>query len=245
MKVLMTCAGMNTELRPFTDMMPKCLLPVKGKPILFHNLEWLQKFDIDEVVITTNYHHNQIELSLKKYQLNGLFSTDFKINIHKQTGGVGSAQSLRNLSYKFNEGDFLFLDGGNLYNFDIEKYYNVHKNDGKSISILSHMTMGDSKHKTFIKYKNGSDEIEKISVRPDYKMTKELLATSGACYLNPIIFDVIGKKDKCLFDNVIHKQLDNINVIVDKNSVQFINTSKEYLSISNAKGLAGIYQMSI
>ena len=63
----MACAGMNTELRPFTDMMPKCLLPVKSKQILFHNLEWLQKFDIDEIVITTSYHHNQIELALRKF----------------------------------------------------------------------------------------------------------------------------------------------------------------------------------
>ena len=232
MKVLMTCAGMNTELRPFTDMMPKCLLPVKAKPILFHNLEWLQKYDIDEVIITTNYHHNQIELALKKYQINELFSTDLKINIHKQSGGVGSASSLRNLSYKFDEDDFLFLHGDNLYYFDIENYYKIHKDNGKPISILTHMTMEDSKYKTFIKYKNGSDKIEKISVRPDYKMNKEILATSGACYLSPVIFDEIEKRDKCLFDNVFPKQLDNINVIEDNNSVQFIHTSKEYMSIS-------------
>ena len=104
----MTCAGMNTELRPFTDMMPKCLLPVKAKPILFHNLEWLQKYDIDEVIITTSYHHNQIELALKKYQINGLFSTDFKINIHKQSGGVGTAQSLKKLSYNLMKKTFYF-----------------------------------------------------------------------------------------------------------------------------------------
>jgi mannose-1-phosphate guanylyltransferase len=232
MKALMTCAGMNTELRPFTDMMPKCLLPVKAKPILFHNLEWLQKNHIDEVIITTSYHHNQIELALKKYQIEGLFSVDLKINIHKQSGGVGSAQSLKTLSHKLDGDDFLFLDGGNLYNFDIEKYYSNHKNNGKLISILSHMTMEDSKYKNFIKYKNGSDEIEKITVKPDYKMNKELLATSGTCYLNPMIFDVIEKKDRHLFDNVIPKQLDNINVIVDNNSVQFINTSKTYMSIS-------------
>ena len=138
----------------------------------------------------------------------------------------------RNLSYKFDEEDFLFLDGGNLYNFDIENYYNIHKNNGKLISILSHMTMEDSKYKNFIKYKNGSDKIEKISVKPDYKMNKELLATSGACYLNPMIFDVIEKKDRHLFDNVIPKQLENINVIVDNTSVQFINSKKEYMSIS-------------
>ena len=94
------------------------------------------------------------------------------------------------------------------------------------------MTMEDSKYKNFIKYKNGSDEIEKITVKPDYKMNKELLATSGTCYLNPMIFDVIEKKDRHLFDNVIPKQLENINVIVDNGSIQFINSKKEYMSIS-------------
>ena len=64
----MTCAGINTELRPFTDMMPKCLLPINGKSILHHNLDWLQKHDVDEVTISTSYYSNQIELALKKYQ---------------------------------------------------------------------------------------------------------------------------------------------------------------------------------
>ena len=236
MKVLMTCAGMNTELRPFTDMMPKCLLPVKAKPILFHNLEWLKKFDIDEVVVTTSYYHNQIELALRKFG-------SFIVNMHKQKGGVGSAQSLNQLSYKFENDDFLFLRGDNLYDFDVEKYYKSHKDSGKAISILSHMTMGDSKYKTFIKYKNDSDKIEKISVRPDYKMTKELLATSGACYLSPEIFDKIEKKDRHLIDDTFPKQLDDINVIVDNTSVQFFNTAKEYLSIAKSKGMIGIHKM--
>ena len=232
----MTCAGMNTELRPFTDMMPKCLLPVKAKPILFHNLEWLKKFDIDEVVVTTSYYHNQIELALRKFG-------SFIVNMHKQKGGVGSAQSLNQLSYKFENDDFLFLRGDNLYDFDVEKYYKSHKDSGKAISILSHMTMGDSKYKTFIKYKNDSDKIEKISVRPDYKMTKELLATSGACYLSPTIFDKIDKKDRYLIDDTFPKLLDDINVIVDNTSVQFFNTAKEYLSIAKSKGMIGIHKM--
>lgn len=232
MKALMNCAGMNIELRPFTDMMPKCLLPVKAKPILFHNLEWLQKYDIDEVIVITSYHHNQIELALKKYKIEGLFSVNLNINIHKQSGGGGSAQSLKSLSHKLDGDDFLFLDGGNLYNFDIENYYSIHKNNGKMISILSHLTMEDSKYNNFIKYKNGSDEIEKITVKPDYKMNKELLATSGTCYLSPMIFNVIEKNDNHLFDNVIPKHLDNINVIVDNTSIQFINSKKEYMSIS-------------
>jgi NDP-sugar pyrophosphorylase family protein len=232
MKVLMNCTGMNIELRPFTDMMPKCLLSIKTKSILFHNLEWLQKYDIDEVIVATKYHHNQIELALNKYQIEILFSSDLKINTHKLSKCVGTAQTLKSLSHKLDGGDFLFLDGDNLYNFDIENYYNVHKNNGKIISILSHMTMEDGKYKNFIKYKNGSDKIEKIIVKPEYKLNKQLLATSGACYLNPMIFNVIGNKDMCLFDNVIPKQLDNISVILDNDSVQFINTKQQYMSMS-------------
>jgi len=207
-------------------------LSIKTKSILFHNLEWLQKYDIDEVIVATKYHHNQIELALNKYQIEILFSSDLKINTHKLSKCVGTAQTLKSLSHKLDGGDFLFLDGDNLYNFDIENYYNVHKNNGKIISILSHMTMEDGKYKNFIKYKNGSDKIEKIIVKPEYKLNKQLLATSGACYLNPMIFNVIGNKDMCLFDNVIPKQLDNISVILDNDSVQFINTKQQYMSMS-------------
>jgi len=227
MKVLMACAGINIELRPFTDMMPKCLLPIKGKSILFHNLDWLQKYDIDEVVVTASYHANQIEIALRKYQ------SSFNVRFHRERTVIGTAQSLRNVEGTFSKGDFLFLHGDNLYNFDIDDYYKVHKNSGKSISILSHMTKEDSRNKSFIKYKNDSDEIEKISVKPDYKITKDLLATSGVCYMNPEIVDGITKRDKQVFDHVIPKNLDNINVIVDNNSVEFINNKKKFMAISN------------
>ena len=43
MNVIMFCAGLNPELRPFTDYKPKCLLPINNKSILFHNLDWLER----------------------------------------------------------------------------------------------------------------------------------------------------------------------------------------------------------
>ena len=63
----MTCAGLNNELRPITDRINKCLIEINGKSILRSNLDWLQKYDIDEVVISTKYNHNQIERELKNY----------------------------------------------------------------------------------------------------------------------------------------------------------------------------------
>ena len=99
MKVLMTCAGINTELRPFTDMMPKCLLPINGKSILTQNLDWLQKFDIDEVIVSTSYYANQIDLALRKYQSN------YKLTIHRQPKIIGTARTLKNLQYKLEDSE--------------------------------------------------------------------------------------------------------------------------------------------
>ena len=51
--------------------------------------------------------------------------------------------------------------------------------------------------------------------------------------MNPEIVDGITKKDKQVFDHVIPRNLDNINIIVDNNSVEFINNRKKFMSISN------------
>ena len=87
----MTCAGINTELRPFSDMMPKCLLPINGKPILFHNLDWLHKFNVEGIVISASYRYNQLKLTLDKYK------SSIPIHLHREPKIVGTAQTLKTM----------------------------------------------------------------------------------------------------------------------------------------------------
>ena len=55
MKALIFAAGMGTRLRPLTDTMPKALVPVCGKPLLWHVMMKLKSAGITEVVV--NVHH--------------------------------------------------------------------------------------------------------------------------------------------------------------------------------------------
>lgn len=55
MKALIFAAGLGTRLKPFTDTMPKALVPVGGKPLLYHVINKLKASGFDEVVI--NVHH--------------------------------------------------------------------------------------------------------------------------------------------------------------------------------------------
>lgn len=215
MKVLMTCAGLNNELRPITDRINKCLIEINGKTILRSNLDWLQKYDIDEVVISTKYNHNQIERELKNY------ISKFSINLHHLKEMTDTMHVLKNLSYKF-ENDFIFMHGDNLYNFDLDDFLKFHKNSKKDLTILAHETQKDYKNKSIIKLNSDETKIEKIIPRSQGKFVNKVLATSGFLVAKKINYDIIHKNDKKVFDHFLPKNVDNINFF-KSNSVKFFN----------------------
>ena len=55
MKAMIFAAGLGTRLKPLTDTMPKALVPVCGKPLLWHVMTKLKASGITDV--TVNVHH--------------------------------------------------------------------------------------------------------------------------------------------------------------------------------------------
>ncbi|MBV9340165.1 MAG: nucleotidyltransferase family protein [Acidobacteria bacterium] len=56
MKAFLLAAGYGTRLRPYTASVPKCLLPVRGVPILKIWLELCARYRISEVLVNTHAH---------------------------------------------------------------------------------------------------------------------------------------------------------------------------------------------
>lgn len=59
-------AGKGTRLQPFTDRMPKPMVPIGGKPIIDHILEKLKTEKIRKVVINTHHLRDILEKHLEK-----------------------------------------------------------------------------------------------------------------------------------------------------------------------------------
>jgi mannose-1-phosphate guanylyltransferase len=57
---MLLAAGLGTRLRPITDNLPKCLVPILGKPLLQHWLEMLFGGGISDVLINTHYLPQQV-----------------------------------------------------------------------------------------------------------------------------------------------------------------------------------------
>ena len=73
MKAMVFAAGLGTRLRPLTDTMPKALVPVCGKPLLYHTICKLREAGYDQIVVNVHHFPEQIR--------NYLAGNDFGIQI--------------------------------------------------------------------------------------------------------------------------------------------------------------------
>jgi mannose-1-phosphate guanylyltransferase len=56
MKALLLAAGLGTRLRPITDQIPKCMVPIAGRPLLSYWLELLfERAGVEQVIVNTHY----------------------------------------------------------------------------------------------------------------------------------------------------------------------------------------------
>lgn len=67
MKCIILAAGTATRMRPLTDSIPKCLLPVGGKPILQRILEHVFNAGIDTVGLVLGYRADEVRAFVRKH----------------------------------------------------------------------------------------------------------------------------------------------------------------------------------
>jgi mannose-1-phosphate guanylyltransferase len=59
-KGFLLAAGVGTRLRPLTNAMPKCLVPIQGAPLLAIWLQWCAMYGIDEIFLNSHAHSERV-----------------------------------------------------------------------------------------------------------------------------------------------------------------------------------------
>ena len=58
---MLFAAGLGTRLRPLTDTLPKCLVPVNDRPMIDYPLMLLRHYGVREIVVNIHHHAERVE----------------------------------------------------------------------------------------------------------------------------------------------------------------------------------------
>jgi mannose-1-phosphate guanylyltransferase len=121
MKAFLLTAGLGTRLHPITLTLPKCLVPIAGKPLINWWFESMQKAGVTEVLI--NLHHLP---DMVMAHVNAL-DTNIKATYAFEPELLGSAGTLiTNKIFVADQKAFFIIYADNLTNTSLSNLYDFH-----------------------------------------------------------------------------------------------------------------------
>jgi N-acetyl-alpha-D-muramate 1-phosphate uridylyltransferase len=195
MKAIIFSAGLGTRFKPWTDSHPKALALVNNKSLLQRNIEYLQQYDIKDVVVNIHHFPKQIidAIEQNKGWRSNVIISDESNEVLETGGGLMKARHLL-------DGDkpFISLNVDILTNLDLGKliaFHNEHKplvtfgiTDRKSSRVL----LFDENNR-LCGWKNLQTGGTKISI--DKPNLKEMAYSCVVVY-EPKIFSLIKQTGK-------------------------------------------------
>jgi mannose-1-phosphate guanylyltransferase len=122
MKAFLLAAGHGTRLRPLTDSMPKCLLPIRGVPMLQIWMGLCRRHGIDDVLINVHAHADIVRDFLNRN------SAGIKVHISEEQTLLGSAGTLlANRAWIGTDSQFWILYADVLTRANLDRMLEVHK----------------------------------------------------------------------------------------------------------------------
>lgn len=116
MRALLLAAGLGTRLRPITDIVPKCLVEINGRPLLEHWLELLSEAGITDILINLHYLPEKVQsfLAARKYPVH--------ISTVTESSLLGTAGTLLRNREFFMGQPVMLIHADNLSLFDVGSF---------------------------------------------------------------------------------------------------------------------------
>ena len=194
MKAVILAGGLGTRLKPFTEVIPKPLLPIGEKAVLEIQIEHLKKHGFDEIILATNYKSNYIENFFGDGSRYGV-----RLLISREEKPLGTVGPLSLLKSKLTE-PFVVMNGDVLSNINFTNFYEFanKKNTLLSLSIKKIIMPYDFGNIFF-----NDDFVLGIEEKPDIVT----FALAGIYIMKPGIFDLIPENTYFGMDTLIKNML--------------------------------------
>jgi mannose-1-phosphate guanylyltransferase len=133
MKAFLLAAGNGTRMSPLSRHTPKCLLPIRGVPLLDIWLQACHAAGISDVLINVHAHAGQVRDYLAQH------SNGVGLHLAEETQLLGSAGTLaHNFAFVAGEEEFFVLYGDVLAEIDLRDMLCFHRRQGLPATLAVH-----------------------------------------------------------------------------------------------------------
>jgi NDP-sugar pyrophosphorylase family protein len=194
MKAVILAGGLGTRLKPFTEVIPKPLLPIGEKAVLEIQIEHLKKHGFEEIFLATNYKSNYIENFFGDGSRYGV-----KLTISREELPLGTVGPLSLLKSELTE-PFVVMNGDVLSNINFTNFYKFASEKETLLSIsIKKIIMPYAFGNIFFK----DDFVTGIEEKPDIVT----YALAGIYIMKPGIFSLIPENEYFGMDTLIKNML--------------------------------------
>lgn len=185
MKAFLLAAGNGIRLLPLTETVPKCLLPVRGVPLLQIWLENCAAAGVTDVLINIHAHAGKVRDFVAAQK------TGIRVVLAEEKELLGSAGTLwKNRDFVAREKTFFVLYADVLTNLNLTKLMEFH-DCGVLTAILGIIRVPDP-NRCGIVTVDQEDVIQNFEEKPQHPQSD--WAFSGVMLSSPQIFDFIPKQ---------------------------------------------------
>ncbi len=153
MKVVILAGGLGTRISEETDLRPKPMVEIGGRPIIWHIMKIYSHFGYNEFVIClgykgyvvkeyfTNYllHNSDVTIDIKKNEttIHQSNTEDWKITLVDTGANSMTGGRIKRIQKHIGNEPFLLTYGDGVANVDIKKLVDFHLSNKKKVSVTT------------------------------------------------------------------------------------------------------------
>jgi D,D-heptose 1,7-bisphosphate phosphatase len=225
MKLVILAGGKGTRMGSLTELVPKPMVPVVGKPILEHQLELAKRHNLSDVSLLVSYKEDVIREYFKKGDQWGI-----DIDYFSDPCPLGTAGSVKEIERLLIE-DFMVFYGDIMLDMDLDSLRKFHYEKGGIATLVVHPN--DHPYDSDLVDINEENRVTAFYSKPHGKeIYRRNLVNAALFILSPDIFPFIPKGSFADFGKDIFPKLVSAN-----QAIYAYNTSEYIKDVGTIKRL--------
>lgn len=186
MRAMVLAAGLGRRLRPYTDLAPKCMVTVAGKPMLQHVLEWLRDEGVRDVAVNLHY---RPDLVVERFGDGSAF--DLRLHWSYEATLLGTAGGVAAVREWLGDDRFLVVYGDNLIRCSLAGLRATHDRVGAVLTMaLFHRWDGS---KSGVVTVDDGDRVTSFREKPADAVAGGHWVSAGLYLCEPGVVDAISE----------------------------------------------------